>query len=105
VADDGRQIILVRSPGVSLFPVSVVGDGGAAGNGTTACSFTYTVTDLQGTEMGAALSPAWARPAIGKMIEATHGTGYWGPGGFVLFQVDELPDRVMRDCPPPEEEE
>lgn len=78
-----------------LFPVTVSQTGGSAGDATTACSFTYTATDLDANELGTGMSPTWARPAAGAMVAATHGLGYYdSTGAFVLYQVDEQPDVV-----------
>lgn len=83
----------------SLFPVNVTQTGGAAGSDSAACSFTYTVNNLDSDQLGTAMSPTWAREAKGKKVAATHGTGYYNAGGtFVLYQVDEVDDVVA--CTP-----
>jgi len=44
-----------------LLPVTVTKDGGDAGDADTDCSFTYTVKDLAGFELEAALAPECGR--------------------------------------------
>lgn len=97
--DTGPGVRYVMEEGVAgLFPVNVVQSGGSAGNSTTACTFTYgTVTNAitSAAITGSGLSPTWARPSIGKMVAATHGTGYYNSSGtFVLYQIDEVDDEI-----------
>lgn len=81
--------------GSGLFPVTVSQTGGSAGTDAAKCSFTYTATDLDGNQLGTVMSPTWARPALGAMVAATKGVGYYdAAGAFVLYQVDEVPDVV-----------
>lgn len=69
------------------------GGAGGAGDAETECDFTYTVDDLGGNELGTAVSPEHARPALGKMVAATVGTAYWlADGAFKLLWTDEQPD-------------
>lgn len=76
-----------------LFAVNVSQVGGSAGNASAACSFTYNVTDLDSVLLASGVSPTWNRTSAGKMVAATHGTGYYDSAGdFVLYQVDEVPD-------------
>ena len=76
-----------------LMPVTLTQTGGSAGNASTECSFTYTVTSLGGTTLLTGASPVWNRPALGKMIAATYGTAYVNASGTViLYQVDEVFD-------------
>lgn len=103
-ANDGtgrRQYVFSKSIGIvpgGMFAVDVTQTGGSAGDGTTACSFTYTVDTLGGTELLTGASPVWARP-VGKMIAATHGMAYMeGDGTVILYQVDEVPDAGEKDC-------
>jgi hypothetical protein len=79
----------------NLFPVNVTQTGGSAGNATTQCSYTYTVTDLNAVELGTVMSPVAAqRPTIGVMVAATKGSGYLSNGTFVLWWVNEKPNTV-----------
>ena len=78
---------------LNLFPVTVTQTSGSAGNATTACTFTYTVTSLLSETLLTGASPAWNRHALGKMVAATHGTAYINASGVVvLWQVDEVFD-------------
>jgi hypothetical protein len=77
----------------TLFPVDLTQTGGVAGDDTTKCSFTYTVDSLSGEELLTAASPAWARPAYGKMVAGTNGVAYYNSAGTcILHQVDEVFD-------------
>ena len=80
--------------GGTLFPVTVSQTGGVAGNKTTQCTFTYTVTDLDGNQLGTAIAPAMQRPALGAMTAATKGIAYMNEGAVVLQWCDEVPTRV-----------
>lgn len=83
----------------SLIPVTLINDGGADGNGTKACSWTYTakadgnasVYDGNGTVI-TGMSPSHNR-LISKTIPATRGT-IWrhGNGTMELYQTDEVPN-------------
>lgn len=78
---------------LNLFPVTVTQTGGSAGDATTQCSFTYTVTSILGESLLTSAMVGWARPALGKMIAATKGTAYINASGVVvLWQVDEVFD-------------
>src|SRR4051794_38440821 len=45
--------VMARMPkgAIDYFPVTVIKDGGSAGDGSTQCSFTYTVMDILGNTM------------------------------------------------------
>jgi hypothetical protein len=76
-----------------IFPVTVTQTGGSAGNATTQCSFTYTVTSLDAATLLTAAAPIWNRPQYGKLVAGTHGTAYYNTAGVCkLYQVDEVPD-------------
>ncbi|MCC6679476.1 MAG: hypothetical protein IT445_01105 [Phycisphaeraceae bacterium] len=65
------------------FPVVLQQDGGGPGDGSHACDYTYTITDLaSGTELATDIDPTIAphrykRPPIGARIAATAGLAYW----------------------------
>jgi hypothetical protein len=84
--------------GGDIIRVSVAPDGGGvAGDTTTACSFTYTVS-THGTSDGAYGSGKGVpRPSgiKGKMIAGNEGT--WSVGGSALVHVNEWPDRGCGD--------
>lgn len=78
-----------------LFPVIVAEDGAGAadaGDATTACTYTYTVKDLDGTTIAEEKTPVANRAAAGKMVAATSGTAYYDNGVLILYWVDEVPD-------------
>jgi len=77
----------------ALFPVTLTQTGGVSGDASTQCSFTYTVKDVTGTvELGTGMSPAFARPALGKMVAGTKGVAYYATEDtLVLHQTDEVP--------------
>jgi hypothetical protein len=83
-----------------FFPVKVTTDGGSAGGKTTRCTFTYTVTTLDGEELGKLMTPERNRMEIGKYVNtlwppvemSTTGVGYYYPEGtFVLYCANEVP--------------
>lgn len=78
---------------VHMFPVNVTQVGGVAGSKTQQCSFSYDVTDADGTLLHSNAVPEMARPAVGKRIAATIGMAYWS-GGLALRWVDEVDDVV-----------
>lgn len=63
--------------------VTLVNDGGSAGNKTTACSFTYTATSMRGFVWGTGLSPLNSRARIlnAPTTAATKGTVRWAANG------------------------
>jgi len=54
-------VVRLSAAPLAIFPVLVTKDGGVAGDADTDCSFTYTVKDLAGVELGTALSPQSGR--------------------------------------------
>lgn len=82
-------------PANTPFEVDVEVDGGSAGDGTTQCSFTYTVKTISSTPQTllTGASPSWARPAWGAFVAATKGQAYINTAGVtILTRVDEVPD-------------
>lgn len=78
----------------ALFPVQIDQTGGSAGDTTTQCSFTYTVRDLQGYQLGTGMTPLKRRPTIGKMsaVDPSYGWGvgfYDTDGTFKLWDANE----------------
>jgi len=80
------------------FAVTVSNDGGSAGDKTTQCDFTYTVTTKNGVQLATAAAPENQRPAAGKLVAATLGMGYYdAAGAFVLSWVNET--LAVEACP------
>lgn len=78
-----------RMPG-ELFVVNLSMDGGAAGDGSGPATWTYTVTSLDGVELGTAMSPQRPRDSFGEREEAGKGTGYYDASGtFKLAEAWE----------------
>ena len=80
--------------------VNVTEDGGSAGDQSTQCSFTYTVTDIYGNQLATGATPNKQRPSIGKMVsgDGLVGSGYFtGAGAFVLHDANEVPSPTT-DC-------
>ena len=74
-----------------LFRVTVATDGGSAGDATTQCSFTYTVTSLGGVELATAKTPTKARPALGVMVVGDDiGWAYYDADGLQLWDANEV---------------
>lgn len=95
--DDGAMDTHAEPPHV-LLPCLVTKIDGSAGTVSTACAFTYSYTDIHGTELVSAANkqqPQWNRPAKGAMLEGEHGTYYRdATGAPVLWEVDEQPDKA-----------
>ena len=78
-------------PGVD-FRVVLNKTGGSSGSASGPTTWTYTVSDLDGNTLTTAVNPTasphiWRRPAIGPLVEATHGSACWiadGSGGYQL---------------------
>ncbi len=86
----------------SLFAVICIKDGGAAGDGTSTCSWTYTVKTIAGKEIGTTKSPD--KPRIANVeYEVPNALGVRGiayidaGGGVRLYDVCERP--VTEECP------
>lgn len=97
----GTSIAVDATPSVprnGLFVVDVEQTGGSAGNASTQCSFTYTVTIAEtGEVLGTGMTPQKQRPLVGKMTAGLLGSGYYSGGTFYLYEVDEVPTKVA--CP------
>lgn len=78
-------IIAGGSPPGTLIAVSLSSDGGAIGTQTTASTWTYTATDINGTSLGSMLSPLVARPN-GRLNAASYGQGYYNSSGTFVLQ-------------------
>lgn len=80
----------------AMFPVTLAKDGGSAGDLTTQCSWTYTVTDLQGYQIGTTMTPLKLRPSVGKLVQpadGSHGVAFYAADGtFKLWDANEVPD-------------
>ena len=81
-----RQPAYPRTGG--LFYVKLTKDGGTAGTNTTACSFTYTVKDVTGQQIGTTVAVAKDRLLTCAMNEATKGWAFY----------DENNDLKVWDC-------
>ena len=80
-----------------LVPVTLSKDGGSAGDTTTTCDFTYTVTTLGATEVGTGVAPVAARMANVTYSAGTCGFYFvQGGGGFGLFVIDEVPQTTTK---------
>ncbi len=85
----------------SVFPVRVEVDGGADGDGTTAASWTYTVTSLPGDELGTGVPVTRPRPNGSMVTYASpgggYGTAFYDGGTLVLWDAGEVED-TTEDC-------
>lgn len=76
-----------------IIPITLSQTGGVAGNKTTKCSFTYTVTHAVGTvELGTGIDPTagnhkWQRPAVGLMLAADSGYAYYNSSGNLVINI------------------
>lgn len=80
----------------AMFPVQIDQTGGSAGDATTQCSYTYTVRDLAGYQLGTGMTPLKRRPALGAMspVDPSYGWGvgfYDYSGTFNLWDANEVP--------------
>lgn len=75
------------------IPVMLTQTGGSDGDGTTACSWTYTVTHaISGTVLGTNVAPSHNRNKV-KTTKATTGWAYYDSDGNLKVNVtDELPN-------------
>ena len=102
IGPDGASIATLDETGggsgsSGLFPVLVRKDGGVEGSKTTRCTFTYTVWDISGKELGTGMSPMKNRTLLGRYVPPTIGdfntigTGYYHPDGrFFLYDANEV---------------
>lgn len=80
----------VALPPGTLFRVNLSQTGGSQGNKTTAASWTYTATSLEGATLGTGLSPEWPREP-GRRTTAVAGMGYFDSSeNFVLSVAFEV---------------
>lgn len=91
--------IVSGSGSTTILPVKLEEDGGSDGNGTTACSYTYTITDLDDNAVTdsdgdplTGISPTHNR-LKSKTMPAIRGTlGKKADGTWELYQTDEMPN-------------
>jgi hypothetical protein len=97
--------VILSAGGLVEMQVNLTQTAGSDGNATTACSYTYTPTDLSGNAVKdasgttlTAMSPTHNRP-IGKTIVATQGVLVFYPDGSIhLRWTDEVPNKIKRSC-------
>jgi hypothetical protein len=101
----------VAHPGIDTFPVKVTNDGGSAGGPTTLCSFTYTVTDLDGTLLkkdaagtdATGMTPEFnMRGTKGLMVAApdnSYGQAFYDSDDLILWMTTEQPATGTGTCP------
>lgn len=82
-----------------MFPITLSQTGGSAGNSTTQCSFTYTVTDPEtSAQLGTGVNPTssphtWNRPSLGTLVAADSGMAFYNASDqLVIVFVNETPD-------------
>ena len=99
----GKWIVVSTGSGASVMvPATFTQTGGSAGDNTTTCSFTYTVTDATtSTELGTAVNPTasphhFQRHGPGECKAATYGWVYMAPGGFEIGDCNEK--LVTEEC-------
>lgn len=80
----GTRYVVPSGPQI----VTVEKDGGVAGSPSTNCTFTYTITDLAGTELATGLTPHRSRHADCIYTQAPNGSRGWAEwvdGAWVLL--------------------
>jgi hypothetical protein len=84
----------------ACFPVLVTQTGGSAGDNSTACSYTYTVTDLNGNSLLTGASPSKRRTSVGAYSApsaGSYGLAFTEVDGTVkLYDANEVP--VVEVC-------
>lgn len=79
----------------TFFPVLVTKTSGVSGSKTAKCEYVYTVTDMNGTELGAGMTPGKERTLIGAYVaigDGSVGMGYYDlAGDFALWDANEVP--------------
>lgn len=87
------------------FAVKCTKDGGSAGSDSTTCSWTYTVKALDGTVLGAAISPTKYRLPNHEYVDLpadSIGAAYFDETGTLrLWDAGEIP--ASEDCVSPPE--
>jgi hypothetical protein len=97
-ADGTRVYTFAAAPGQSArFEVTLSTDGGTDGNSSTAPTYTYTVTALNGETLGTTIGVDWTRQN-GTFAAATKGVAYYtSAGALVLAESNEV--RTVTACP------
>jgi hypothetical protein len=93
---DGGDIVLQPR-----FPVALEKTGGSAGDGSTRCSFTYTVKSLAGDTILTEASPlnSGARTVKCKCTAGTKGDVFFGADGALnLWSCDEKQTQCVGTC-------
>ena len=84
-----------RSAPRGLFPVRVTKDGGVQGTKVTKATWTYTVNDLDGNELGTTVGLAHMRPN-GTMAfpdDDSYGVAFYDGSTLILWDANEVPGR------------
>lgn len=82
---------------MALTVVDIAVDGGAAGDDSSQCSFTYTFTIAGTTYSGVEMTGNGNRDTVGLMEDGTVGfVALQGDGSYLLYWADEV--RVFQSC-------
>jgi hypothetical protein len=87
-SSDKKMVFVVESGSIE---VTLSSDGGSDGTVSTAPTYTYTATDLNGNTIATGLSPSHNRP-IGKTMAGTRGRIRVIAGTPTLISTDERPN-------------
>lgn len=95
--NNGKSIMVFQVGGAAqgVFPIRCIVDGGSNGDATTTASYTYTVTDINGTAIGSNVALARTRTAgliTAYTVSYGFGMGFYdGEGTFKLWDAGERP--------------
>lgn len=83
IDSSGDRIFEFDPPAPIVFPILLTQTGGSGGTATAACSFTYTVTDVDANSLGTTIDPTASphthkRTNLGTLAAATAGLAYYG---------------------------
>jgi hypothetical protein len=73
-----------------VFPVKVTNDGGSAGSSITMCSFTYTVDDLLGNQLGSSQAPYFSPARILVCACTVAPSGSYGTAFYDFSGVTQM---------------
>jgi hypothetical protein len=106
---DSTAVAQWRFFGIGLgvtFPIVLSSSAGTAGDQTTQCAFTYTVSNLNSVSLGTTINPTssphtYNRPSLGKMVAGDGGLAHYklvtGTPTLVITWVNEVSE--VAACP------
>lgn len=104
----GERLYEFDPPTPVVFPITASQTGGGSGSFSAKCSYTYTIKDVDGTNIATGVDPeasphVYVRPSKGSLSAGTAGIAYYGTDGsnnpeLRILYLNEAPNYDYEEC-------